>query len=1036
MKLSIVHKYSLTAVLLVLFSVGAVSWVFYSKTTELLVTEALEDISINIKSASIRIREKLASQNKDVLFLANMPPIQGILRAKNKEQFDPQDKSTYQQWVKRQQSIFISMLNNKPEYLKLRYIDKNGQELIVVGRENGKIVLLSGDQLQNKAHRTYFKNTLKLPKDSVYLSEINLNREHGKISEPYQEVLRSSAPVYNEVTNEVSGILLITAEVGHELKGIQKQFQFENSNIYITNDHGGYLLHPDSSKSYGFDLGKRYRIQEDIPQLAKLFLPDNKDVNVTLKPEDIGGEHVINFTKIHFDADRPERFIAIGMTELHSSIIEKQTGVLSDVVFIALLLAVIATLLAILFSFRLSRPIKQMTQVVDDFTHKRSTNTLMPIHLNDEIGVLARSFESMIEQIEEAQLNLKHANKTLESRVAERTLELDISENRQRSIVENMVDGLITIDDKGLIQSFNAAAVKLFGYQVNEVISQNIKMLMPEPYHSEHDGYLKNYNQTGEKKIIGIGREVEGLRKDGSVFPLELAVAEMLVSGETIFTGVVRDITERKLMDKMKNEFISTVSHELRTPLTSIRGSIGILVSGTVGDIPESANEMLKIASNNTERLLLLINDILDIQKIESGKMNFNFQDVEVKSFLKQAVAEHAEYGSQHGVTFVLGNCLDNVHVFADKDRLMQVMGNLLSNAAKFSHHGDNVEVSLSAHKGDRIRICITDYGTGIPEKFHPKLFDRFTQSDSSDTRAKGGTGLGLSITKVIIEKHGGHINFISKEGIGSTFYIELPELIGDTMISNSVTHSLPNDFSACVLIVEDDPDVAALIRRMLAEAGLNSDIAYTADQARQLLDKNKNYYKLMTLDIMLPDEDGISLLASLRKNHELKDLPVVVLSVKANETKRKLEGAALDIADWLNKPIDSQRLVAVVKNLVAKNIPPRVLHVEDEEDVHLVVKEMLKNQCELLWATTLSESRELIKQNNLDLILLDIGLPDGSGLDLINDIKKMKQQPQIVIFSALDVSDKYADKVDAVLVKSKTDNKELLSVLLGSMKK
>ena len=609
------------------------------------------------------------------------------------------------------------------------------------------------------------------------------------------------------------------------------------------------------------------------------------------------------------------------------------------------------------------------------------------------------------------------------------------SAERQRSILENIVDGLITINEVGIIESFNPAAVKIFGYQTDEVLGKNIKMLMPDPYHSEHDGYLDNYHQTGTKKIIGIGREVEGLRKDGSTFPMELAVSEMMVQGEKLFTGIVRDITDRKQMDKMKNEFISTVSHELRTPLTAIRGALGLLTSGTVGELPDSANEMLTVASNNTARLLLLINDILDIQKIESGKMNFRFESLDVNVFLEQAITDFAEYGTQHGVKFVLGKSLEKAKVFADKDRLMQVMGNLLSNAAKFSPNDENVDISIAKHQGNRLRISVTDYGDGIPEEFQPELFERFTQSDSSDTRAKGGTGLGLSITKVITEKHGGRIGFVSKEGIGSTFYIELPELVDGVDTTESAIMPLDENHKACVLIVEDDPDVAALIRRMLAEAGFNSDIAYDAGQARQLLKERKNYYRLMTLDIILPDEDGISLLTSLRKEAETQRLPVVVLSVKADEAKRELEGGALDVADWLGKPIDSQRLVDVVANVVATNQPPRVLHVEDEKDVHTVVNQMLKGHCELLWTTTLAESREIIKKNNIDLVLLDIGLPDGSGLDLIEDIEQLSPQPQVVIFSALDVSDEYADRVDAVLVKSKTNNKKLLSVLLGAMK-
>lgn len=1035
MKISIVHKFSLVTILFILISSGLVSWVFYYKTTEVLVLEALEDISTNIRHAGERLNSHITTQREDILFLSSAPAIQGILRAQKTANHESQGDSSYKEWTSKLELIFKTMLHSKNSYLKIRFIDVNGQELVVVGREDDKIIGYHGNQLQNKSKRNYVQETIKLSKGSVYLSEINLNREFGKVSLPHQQVIRTASPVYDKQNDKVAGLVLVTAEIGHELQSIQSDVYNSTNNIYITNDHGGYLLHPNRDKSYGFDLGKRYRIQEDFPYLAPLFLPGNKDSVSILRPKDVGGENVINFGKIYFDSSKPDRFIAVGMTESYNAIVSRQSSVLNDVLVIVILVTILSVFFAIIFSYHISIPIKNITQVIDDHIHQRTSSAILPVKQNDEIGLLARSFNLLLEEVDEAKANLEESNRTLEFRVIERTAALEISEARQRSIVENIVDGLITINQYGKVKSFNPAAVKIFGYQVDEVIGNNVKMLMPEPFHSEHDGYLKNYAQSAEKKIIGIGREVEGRRKDGSIFPLELAVSEILVNNKKIYTGIVRDITERKQMDKMKNEFISTVSHELRTPLTSIRGSLGLLSSGTVGELPESAKEMLKIASNNTERLLLLINDILDIQKIESGKMSFKFESVDLSEFINEAIVAHTEYGKQHGVTFVLGNKLENVRIFADKDRLMQVMGNLLSNAAKFSHEGDHVDISVAVHNSDRLRISITDYGSGIPDEFQPKLFERFTQSDSSDTRAKGGTGLGLSISKVIIEKHGGLIGFISKEGIGSTFYIELPELVGEVSSSDSMIFSLPEDRSSCVLIVEDDSDVAALIRRMLAEAGYNSDIAYDARQARQLLAERKDYYRLITLDILLPDEDGISLLSSLRKNPETTNIPVVVLSVKANEVKRELQGGALDVADWLSKPIDNQRLIDVVTRVVKTNKQTRVLHVEDEKDVHTVVKQMLQDHCELLWTTTVSESRQIIKQGNIDLVLLDVRLPDGSGLDLIEDIERLVPQPQVVIFSAMNVSDKYADRVDAVLVKSQTNNAKLLQVLLGAMK-
>lgn len=613
---------------------------------------------------------------------------------------------------------------------------------------------------------------------------------------------------------------------------------------------------------------------------------------------------------------------------------------------------------------------------------------------------------------------------------------LENSELYQNSILKNIVDGLITIDDKGTVKSFNPAAVKIFGYQPEEVIGNNIKCLMPDPYHSEHDGYLNNYHQTSERKIIGIGREVSGLRKDGSIFPMDLAVSEMTVNDQKIYTGIMRDITERKQMDKMKNEFISTVSHELRTPLTSIRGSLGLIVGGAVGALPQQAEEMLKIATNNTERLLLLINDILDIQKIESGQMAFKFKKLEIMPFLEQSLIDNEAYGNQYKVKFVNIQKLPNTHVYADNDRLMQVIANLLSNAAKFSPENDIVEISVAIHHGDSVRISVTDHGPGIPEEFQPKLFDKFTQSDSSDTKQKGGTGLGLSISKVIIEKHGGRIDFISREGIGTTFYIELPILMGEKITDeNDHPRRLPYQHLPCILIIEDDLDVAALLQRMLVEAGYNSDIAYDAEEARKLLHKKPGQYKAITLDLILPGEDGMSLLQYLREDKTTKNIPVVVVSVKANETKRELNGGAVGVSDWLSKPIDHDRLLNAVIQAAGPSHFPRVLHVEDEADVHKVVNAMLRDHCDLTWTTTLAASKEALEMENFDLVLLDIGLPDGSGLDLIETIERRVTPPRVVIFSAYEVTEKYAAKVSAVLMKSKTSNIKLAKVIKGLIK-
>ena len=602
-----------------------------------------------------------------------------------------------------------------------------------------------------------------------------------------------------------------------------------------------------------------------------------------------------------------------------------------------------------------------------------------------------------------------------------------------QAILDSAVDGIITIDEQGSVLSFNRAAETIFGYRAAEVIGRNVNLLMPEPYHSQHDTYLKNYRETGKARIVGSRREVEGLRRNGDTFPLDLAVSRSEHQGRPMYIGLVRDITERKRIEKIKSEFISTVSHELRTPLTSIRGSLGLITGGALGTLPDQVNAMLKIASNNTERLLLLINDILDIQKIESGQMVFRFKSLEVMPFLRQILQDMATYGDQYDVRFVLTRELPDAHVYADRDRLGQVLANLLSNAAKFSPAGQQVEVAVVRHD-KHLRISVADHGAGIPPEFQSRLFERFTQADSSDTRSKGGTGLGLAITKAIVEKHGGQISFDTEVGKGTTFHVDLPQLASSGADLMRVTAAAESSADSSALIVEDDPDVAALVQRMLADVGCHADVAYNAAQARTLLAQHPGKYKFMTLDLVLPGEDGISLLRSLRAEEATRALPVVVVSAKASEVKLEVNGGAVGVVDWLSKPVDQSRLISVVQQVARPGRLARVLHVEDDPDIQRVVQAMLHGHCELVFAATVQAGRELLERESFNLVLLDIGLPDGSGLDLLEVIERRVHPPQVVVFSAQEVPPRLAEKVSAALVKSRTSNEKLLHILLEAV--
>ena len=736
-----------------------------------------------------------------------------------------------------------------------------------------------------------------------------------------------------------------------------------------------------------------------------------------------------------------------------------------------------------------------------------------------------------------------------------------IEENEQqlRAVFEHVVDGLITIDDQGIVETMNPAAERIFGFAANEVIGNNVKMLMPDHYANEHDNFLNNYLLTGEAKIIGLERELEGQRKDGEIFPFDLGVSEVQISNRRLFLGVVRDVTERKLaeqelkesaanlahaqnlahlgswrryltkdqqswsdefyrilghepqafpaqyeaylehvhpddvrvmqdaikkselekapykiehrivqsdgtvrhvreeggltcdengkpaflsgiiqditerkrVDLMKSEFVSTVSHELRTPLTSIHGSLGLLVGGAAGELSDQANSLLGIAHKSSDRLIRLINDILDVEKLEANRMSFNMQFYNVVDLVEKAITANAAYAEQYDVIFTLDSLVEKADVLTDSDRFEQIMANLLSNAAKFSPQGGQVELSIERRK-DNILVSVSDYGPGIPEDFQGRIFQKFAQADSSDTRKKSGTGLGLRIFKQLVERMGGEVGYETEEGVGTTFYFSLPELGWEKPeIQMEDTPST----GARVLICEDDHDVAHLLRLMLGLEGLTCDVAYNAQEAKRMLSKRS--YDSMTLDLILPDKDGLTLLRELRSDKKTRDLPIVVVSARAEEGRQELNGDAFGIIDWLTKPLDPEQLKAAIGRALTSERKgrPKILHVEDDDDIILIIREMLRDVADVTGASSLAEAEKHLGQDRFDLVILDIELPDGSGVELLPELNnKDGSSVPVLVFSAGDISAEISQQVAAALVKSRTSNEKLIETIQGLM--
>jgi len=360
--------------------------------------------------------------------------------------------------------------------------------------------------------------------------------------------------------------------------------------------------------------------------------------------------------------------------------------------------------------------------------------------------------------------------------VTDQALAREEMEQRERylsMLIDNVIDAIIIIDARGIIETFNHAAEQIFGYSSAEVIGRNLSMLMPEPDRSAHDGYLEHYARRGTSRALEQNRELTALRRTGETFTIELRVSQISHHGECKFIGLVRDITERKRIERMKSELVSIVSHELRTPLTSISGALGLIVGGALGETAPNMRQMLSIAHQNSLRLGRLVDDLLDMDKLVAGKMTLDLRALAVPAQLQQAIAANQGYAAKHDVTLVLQQAPD-VELVADDDRLQQVLANLISNAVKFSPPGGSASLG-SECRGAWVRIWVRDQGPGIAPEFHTRIFQKFSQADSSDSRQKDGTGLGLAISKELIEHMHGRIGFDSEPGEGACFWCELP---------------------------------------------------------------------------------------------------------------------------------------------------------------------------------------------------------------------------------------------------------------------
>ncbi|HAA53865.1 MAG TPA: hypothetical protein DCE42_03880 [Myxococcales bacterium] len=489
--------------------------------------------------------------------------------------------------------------------------------------------------------------------------------------------------------------------------------------------------------------------------------------------------------------------------------------------------------------------------------------------------------------------------------------------------------------------------------------------------------------------------------------------------------GTLEDVTNVQKTERLQNELISIVSHELRTPLTSIKGSIGLLLGGIGGSLPAQATKLLKLASNNTERLLALVNDLLDLEKIEAGKIAFDIKAVHLNELIEKAIEENEGFGQQFNVSFNLEST-KKTYIWADPARLIQVINNLLSNAAKFSPTQGHVDIKIETTE-NIATVMILDRGPGVPKSFRQKIFEKFTQVEKSSTRKREGTGLGLSISRALIEKQSGTLEYAPREGGGSCFHFSLPLAPLPVQEKTLVVQDRR------VLIIEDNEDVSHLLQHQLKRAKMKVDLATTADEAKDILRGNDTPYDIILLDIHLAGEDGITLFKEMRDEGRLRRTPVLILSASADVVKNQYKNTNEDltgIAEWLQKPIGGKLLRLKVQETIERNNLPKVLHIEKNLDNQQTVAISLQKEANVVFSSNPVQARKMIEHYDFDFVLLNYDKRDTNSRQLLGELRSLLPTSQVILLSEHNLDEPTTQQADAVLSMSDLKNDNLMDYI------
>jgi PAS domain S-box-containing protein len=707
-------------------------------------------------------------------------------------------------------------------------------------------------------------------------------------------------------------------------------------------------------------------------------------------------------------------------------------------------------LLSYALSRSLTRPIRLLGQAAGSLAAGNLDQTVTRDSA-DEIGDLAENFEKMRLALHKSFGEIQHKNDELEQRVQERTADLNLalervqlSEQRISAVVEGINDAVVTIDSRGLMQTFNEAAEHIFGHTVDDAIGKNVKILMPEIIAVEHDTILERYDPSRDSTVVGNTREVEGLRNNGELFPLELRVSKITAAGENFFVGLMRDITERKAIEarekevaqelerareaadaanQAKSDFLANMSHEIRTPMNAVIGLSDLCLKTELSNKQE---DYLGKIHASAVALLGIINDILDFSKIEAGKLDIEEITFEIDEVMENLATVVLVKTQEKGLELMFDRSPKVPSMLVgDPLRLGQILVNLCNNAAKFTESGDIlVSIGVDDRTADSITLeCrVRDTGIGMTPEQQGRLFQSFSQADSSTTRKYGGTGLGLAISKQLVEMMGGEIWVESKEGVGSTFGFRVVMAVAEE--DNKRTFEPAEDVRGLrVLVVDDNATSREILDSYLRSFTFDVSLVSGGDAALSALAKSSPPFDLVLLDWMMPGMSGLELATKIQQLKSLTRRPRLILISAFHGSELMAKPGAEYIDSFLAKPVSPSHLFDAVMRVFGHEAADslrsrrsrgefdmdtlaaiqgaRILLVEDNEINQQVARELL--ELARFWVDVANhgeEALQMLDSNDYDCVLMDIQMPVMDGYTATGKIREDSRFEQLPVIA------------------------------------